>query len=200
MKILAFSDVHHSLARAEAIGIASNTADLVIGAGDFCNMRQDLSGAMSLLYGLAAPMLAVPGNAESFEELTAAATGDIQVLHGTGVEIDGLKFFGLGYAVPETPFGDWSCDLSEAQAAEMLAQCEEADVLILHSPPKGLGDETSGGVSIGSVAIREAIERIQPQLAVCGHVHDSWGRSGQIGKSEVVNLGPGVNWFDLTPD
>lgn len=197
MKILAFSDLHLARARAAALVEASADADLVIGAGDFCNMRQGLDEAMRLFEGIKAPMVVVPGNAESHEELTAAARPGMHVLHGSGTEIDGLRLFGLGYAVPETPFGDWSCDLSEARAAEMLAPCDGADILILHSPPNGVADVTSGGASVGSVAIRDAIARIQPGLALCGHIHDSWGKSGMIGATKVMNLGPTPNWFEV---
>ncbi len=197
MKILAFSDLHHARNRAEALVAASAGADLVIGAGDFCNMRQDLPEAMNLLGGIAAPMVVVPGNAESAEELEAAAHQGTTVLHGRGIELAGLRLFGLGYGVPPTPFGAWSCDLTEAYAAQMLAQCDAADILILHSPPRGIADVTSGGVSVGSTAIHEAIERIQPDLAVCGHIHDSWGATGQIGRTKVVNLGPLPNWFEM---
>ena len=73
MKILAFSDLHLARARAAEIVAASAGADLVIGAGDFCNMRQGLHEAMALLEGMQAPMVAVPGNAESADELRAAA-------------------------------------------------------------------------------------------------------------------------------
>lgn len=197
MKVLAFSDLHHARARAAALVEASVEADLVIGAGDFCNMRQDLAGAMALLSGIDAPMVVVPGNAESYAELLAAAPDRVTVLHGAGVEIGGLTIFGLGYAVPETPFGGWSCDLSEDQAAALLTPCREADIMVLHSPPKGVADLTSQGVSVGSVAIRGAIARVQPKLAVCGHIHDSWGKTGLIGATKVVNLGPGINWFKV---
>lgn len=197
MKILAFSDLHHARNRAAEIVRASTDADLVIGAGDFCDMRQDLSGALSLLSGISAPMVLVPGNAESDEELVEAAPDGADVLHGRGVTIDGVRLFGLGYAVPETPFGGWSCDLSEVVAGELLAPCEAADILIVHSPPKGVADRTSSGQSVGSVAIFEAIERIQPKLALCGHIHDSWGQTGQIGATQVVNLGPFANWFEM---
>lgn len=197
MKILAFSDLHHSCGRAEALVAASAEADLVIGAGDFCNMREGLPGAMNLLGGITAPMVVVPGNAESAEELTDAAHAGTTVLHGAGVETGGLRLFGLGYGVPPTPFGAWSCDLTEAHAADMLADCTAADILILHSPAKGVADRTSGGISVGSTAIHEAIERIQPRLAVCGHIHDSWGQTGQIGRTKVVNLGPTPNWFEM---
>lgn len=197
LKILAFSDLHAARSRAEALVAASAEADLVIGAGDFCNMRQGLDEALALLDGIAAPLVLVPGNAESHDELITAAPKGAVVLHGQGAEIDGLRLFGLGYGVPETPFGDWSCDLPEATAEAMLADCDAADILICHSPPKGIADVTTAGHSVGSVAIHDAIARIQPQLAVCGHIHDSWGKSGQIGTTRVVNLGPVPNWFEI---
>ncbi|RKF16273.1 serine/threonine protein phosphatase [Roseovarius spongiae] len=197
MKILAFSDLHHACARAEALVAASRTADLVIGAGDFCNMRRDLADALALLDGISAPMVLVPGNAESADELRAAAPGGARVLHGEGTEVDGLRLFGLGYGVPVTPFGAWSCDLPEEEAARMLAPCSRADILVTHSPPKGVADRTSAGQSVGSTAIHAAIERIQPQLALCGHIHDSWGQGGLIGRTKVRNLGPAPNWFDI---
>jgi Icc-related predicted phosphoesterase len=197
MKILAFSDLHLSHGHARALVTASDDADLVIGAGDFCNMRQGLDDAMALLRDIDKPFVVIPGNAESAEELRAAANPNMVVLHGDATEIEGLSLFGLGYGVPPTPFGSWSCDLSEDAANQMLSSCEAADILVLHSPPKGVCDVTSAGQSVGSVAIRDAIARIQPKLAVCGHIHDSWGKTGQIGQTNVVNLGPRANWFDI---
>ena len=51
MRVLAFSDLHHSARAARTIVAASRSADLVIGAGDFCNRRQALTGALELLRG-----------------------------------------------------------------------------------------------------------------------------------------------------
>lgn len=197
MRVLAFSDLHHARDRAEALVAASAEADLVIGAGDFCNHRQLLPEALNLLGGIAAPMVVVPGNAESAAELREAAHQGTTVLHGEAAEIAGLRLFGLGYGVPVTPFGDWSCDLNEAQAKALLDRCDTADIMILHSPPKGIADRTSSGQSVGSTAIRGAITRVQPRLALCGHIHDSRGQRGQIGATEVVNLGPIPNWFEI---
>lgn len=199
MKILAFSDLHLSAPHSARLVAESGAADLVIGAGDFCNMRQGLDRAMAMLEGIAAPFVMVPGNGESAEELRAAAPASAHVLHGEGVTVAGLRIFGLGYGVPVTPFGAWSCDLSEAEAEAMLAPCAGADLLVTHSPPKCVADVTSGGLSVGSIAIRDAILRLQPQLAVCGHIHDSWGQEGLIGATRVVNLGPGPNWFEVAP-
>ncbi|MFN3207840.1 MAG: metallophosphoesterase family protein [Roseovarius sp.] len=197
MKILAFSDLHLARARAAEIVDASAGADLVIGAGDFCNHRAGLDQAMDMLSGIVAPIVAVPGNAESAEELRAAALPNMTVLHGQGTKVNALSLFGLGYGVPVTPFGAWSCDLTNDEAETLLTACESADILVLHSPPKGVADLTSLDMSVGSTAIRDAIMRIQPKLALCGHIHDSWGQSGNIGATRVVNLGPRPNWFDL---
>jgi Icc-related predicted phosphoesterase len=197
MHILAFSDLHLAANRAAALAEASTEADLVVGAGDFCNMREGLDEAMELLQAIMAPMIIVPGNAESIDELHAAARPNMTVLHGDATEYEGLSIFGLGYGVPPTPFGSWSCDLSEEDAGKMLAACETADLLITHSPPKGVADTTSDGQSVGSTAIRDAIVRIAPKLSVCGHIHDSWGQSGSIGDTAVHNLGPKPNWFEL---
>ncbi|UAB89223.1 metallophosphoesterase family protein [Ruegeria sp. SCSIO 43209] len=198
MRVLAFSDLHMARNRAADLVVASAEADLVIGAGDFCNARRGLKEAMQMLSGIAAPLILVPGNAESAEELTAAAPEGAHVLHGTGMTLDGLRLFGLGYGVPVTPFGDWSCDLTEAEASELLDRCEAADVLIAHSPPKGYGDVTSQDVSVGSTAVRDAVERIQPDFVFCGHIHDSWGYRGMLGRSQIANLGPKPHWFEVT--
>ncbi|MCH2067687.1 metallophosphoesterase family protein [Shimia sp.] len=199
MKILAFSDLHRAAPAARRLVEMSQDADLVIAAGDFTNHRIDLPGALDLIAGITAPILMVPGNNESEDELRAAAPSNATVLHGEANTFEGLNIFGLGYAVPVTPFKDWSCDLDEQTAANMLTACETADILISHSPPKGHVDVTSTGLSLGSTAVLEAIERIAPPLVLCGHIHDCWGQSSQVGPSKVVNLGPTGTWFDIEP-
>src|SRR5262249_40601814 len=97
--------------------------------------------------------------------------------------------------IPVTPFGSWSYDFSEEQAAELLADCPPSCVLISHSPPQGAVDVSSRGDHLGSVAVRDAIIRAQPLFVVCRHIHGSVGQQGTIGSSPVVNAGPeGVTW------
>ena len=197
MKILAFSDLHISRARAADIVAASRVADLVIGAGDFGNMRKGVAEAMGLLAGIETHFVVVPGNNESLDELQAAAPEGAIVLHGNTVTIDGVTLYGIGGGIPVTPFGAWSWDLSELDAEELLAGAAGAEVMISHSPPKGIADRTATGLSVGSTAVRDAAARVQPKLLVCGHIHDCWGEEGMIGETRVKNLGPTVNWFEM---
>ena len=197
MKILAFSDLHSDMAATATLIKASAEADLVIIVGDFCNYHKDLAASVAPLAEIPCPILAVPGNHETVDELTAAATDNMTVLHGQTRAVGNLSFFGIGYGIPTTPFGDWSCDLSEAEASEILEGCNQIDVLISHSPPKGIADTTSSGISVCSTAVRAAGERLKPKLLLCGHIHEAWGQKGLIGETIVQNLGPTINWFEV---
>lgn len=198
MRILAFSDLHGNADVAKKITVASAEADLVIAAGDFCNFHKGLPEAVDLLSQIPCPILAVPGNHETADALSNVAPAQMTVLHGQTHAIGNLSFFGIGYGIPTTPFTDWSTDLTEPQATEILENCHQVDVLISHSPPKGIADTTSQGVSVGSSALHTATERLKPQYLFCGHIHEAWGQTGKIGETRVRNLGPTINWFDIS--
>jgi Icc-related predicted phosphoesterase len=172
-------------------------ADVVIGAGDFATMHQGLASTIEALSTIAVPAVLVPGNAETDIELWQACASwpSAHVLHGQAKEIAGLEFFGLGGAVPPTPF-PWSFDLSEDEAAAKLESCPDGAILVLHSPPKGYLDEAQGR-HLGSEAVLATIERRRPVLAVCGHVHPCWGREATVGTTPVVNVGPEGRFFDI---
>ena len=191
MKLLAFSDLHNDLDTAAELVAASSTADVVIGAGDFASQHRGLEETIDALSGIETPTVLVPGNNETEQTLREACAGweAATVLHGGGSEIEGTSFYGLGAGVPVTPW-DWSFDLTEERAAEMLADCPEGAVLVLHSPPKGHCDLDSSGNHLGSKAELAAIEAKRPVLAVCGHIHDSWGAESDVGPTHIVNLGP----------
>ncbi|WP_103019726.1 metallophosphoesterase family protein [Salinibacter altiplanensis] len=199
MKLLLFSDVHGDLDACRELVDRSSEADVVVGAGDFCQMRQNLQAPLDVLSAITTPTVLVPGNAETEDEiagqLSAIGWPEAHVLHGTGVTIDGQPFFGIGGGIPVTPFGPWSYDFSEEEARRLLADCPDGAVLVSHSPPKNAVDRDSKGQSLGSVAVREAVEATAPLLTVCGHIHGSWGHTATIGPTSVFNAGPdGAIW------
>jgi Icc-related predicted phosphoesterase len=198
MRVLAFSDLHRDLDQAAELVEMSDGADVVVGAGDFASVHEGLAEAIDALAAIEKPTVLVPGNNETADALREAAAGwaAAGVLHGEGAEIDGVAFFGLGAGVPVTPW-DWSFDLSEDEAAEMLSGCPEDAVLVVHSPPRGHADRSGAGDHLGSTAILETIEAKRPRLAVCGHIHESWGAESELGPTRIVNLGPSGTWFDI---
>ena len=198
MRVLAFSDLHRDLAHAADLVARSAEADVVIGAGDFASVHKGLEETIDALTGITKPTVLVPGNNETADALRKAAASweSATVLHGEGTEIEGRKFFGLGGGIPITPW-DWSFDLSDDEATEALADCPEGAVLVVHSPPLGHCDVSGAGDNLGSGAITDAIERFRPALAVCGHIHESWGERSRIGETEIANLGPDGAFFDV---
>lgn len=196
MKLLAFSDLHCDLEQAERLVEQSSQADLVLGAGDFASVHRGLDQTIEALATIETRTLLVPGNNETEEALRQAAGAwpAAAVLHGEEVEHDGVSFFGLGAGVPVTPW-DWSFDLDEDEADAKLASFPDGAVLVLHSPPKGYVD--GHDKHLGSEAILRAIEARRPPLAVCGHIHESWGEKADIGETLIVNLGPGGTMLEI---
>jgi Icc-related predicted phosphoesterase len=197
MKLLLFSDLHADVAAARSLVERASQVDVVIGAGDFGNVRRQVRVCLDVLRVIDKPAVLVAGNNESTEELADAARcwPSATVLHGTGVEIAGVPFFGIGGGIPVTPFGDWSYDFSEEEAEVLLASTPVSCVLVSHSPPAGAVDRSSRGQSLGSVALARTIARVRPLLVVCGHIHGSAGQSEMLGETPVVNAGPdGVVW------
>jgi Icc-related predicted phosphoesterase len=196
VKLLAFSDLHRDLGQAATLVEMSADADVVIGAGDFASVHKGLEETIAALAAIDTPTVLVPGNNETEDALRAAAESwsAATVLHGGGTTIEGVEFFGLGAGVPETPW-DWSFDLSDGDAKAMLAPCPDGAVLVLHSPPKGHCDSNGGGLHFGSPALLRTIEEKAPRVAVCGHIHESWGCESRIGATPIRNLGPSGTWI-----
>jgi Icc-related predicted phosphoesterase len=192
MRLLLFSDVHLNQNHCQNLIRKSRDVDIVIGAGDYCSLRKNLSKVIGWLSEIRKPTILVPGNAESDVELreACAAWSSAKVLHGTGVELQGVLFFGIGGGIPVTPFGSWSWDFTEEQAAAILRSCPNDAVLISHSPPRGVLDRSSFGMHLGSKALKKFIQNNPLPLVICGHIHESGGKIDNMGNTIVINAGP----------
>ena len=197
MKLLLFSDLHRDAGAATDFVKRAQAADVVVGAGDYSTLHRGLGKIISILQQIEVPTILVPGNNETVDELRQACSEweSVHVLHGSGVTVNGMTFFGLGGGVPVTPFGPWSYDFTEREALVLLSDCPARGVLVSHSPPKGVVDVSSDGENLGSTAVRDTVIAQNPLLVVCGHIHPCAGQRGMLGETTVVNAGPnGVEW------
>jgi Icc-related predicted phosphoesterase len=186
MKLLAFSDVHCDLGAIDSLVEQARSADVVAGVGDFASVHEGLLQTVAPLEAIEAPVLLVPGNNETADALRSATAGwdHVTTLHGETATIEGIDFFGIGGGIPTTPW-DWSFDLTEDEAANMLRPLPENAVLLSHSPPKGHVDK-----DLGSTAILEAAQNKSARAVLCGHIHEQWTNESHIGDTLVHNLGP----------
>jgi Icc-related predicted phosphoesterase len=168
-----------------------------------------ISMAEDRLRAAGLPCLVMPGNDDppSVKKLLDQA-GWLRQAEERVVEFGPYQVASLGYSTP-TPW-DSPREITEAEMAAklaaMAAQLAPGQPVIfnLHNPPFGTatdraykltGDmriETAGGepvqAPVGSHAVREAIENVQPVLALCGHIHESRG-TASLGRTLVVNPG-----------
>ena len=109
-------------------------------------------------------------------------------LQDAGIELFGLQIWGT----PWQPwFYDWAFNAPRRNGEQFLASKFDAipadtDIVVAHGPPRGYGDLTRGHEHVGSTAMTRTLERVQPQLMVCGHIHPAHGRY-HLGATEIVN-------------
>jgi predicted phosphodiesterase len=100
---------------------------------------------------------------------------NITYLNDTGIEIDGVKFWGS----PVQPwFYDWAFNRMGTDICRHWDMIPlDTDVLITHGPMKGFLDMTTRGVSTGCPYLLEkSAEMTNLKLFVCGHIHEAYGK------------------------
>jgi Icc-related predicted phosphoesterase len=107
----------------------------------------------------------------------------VTYLQDSGVEIDGVKFWGSPWQ-PE--FCDWHFNLPRGGSELVQAWAKipsDTDVLITHGPPKGTLDLCPAHparfrgemVNVGCEHLATALERVQPKIHIFGHIHEGYG-------------------------
>jgi len=202
MRYILFSDVHCNLDACEQIVQRARNFDFAIGAGDFGLLREGVQKTIDALAHIGIPVILVPGNHESRDELADACKGldSFHMLHGETLQLGGVTFFGIGCGIPETPFGPWTVDLSEDDAELLLSRPPGPFVFVTHSPPFGCLDALANQQHVGSRAIRTFVEQSRPSFVVCGHIHEHCNQQSEIDGIPVVNAGPDGFEFETRGD
>jgi len=121
-------------------------------------------------------------------ELARGALTNAIYLEDSGVEIEGVRFWGS----PWTPiFQDWAFMLDRGQAIhDRWKQIpDDTDVLVTHGPPKNIGDEASMGFkcqNVGCVDLLHRIEQLRLKAHIFGHIHEGYGEY-ILGGTRLVN-------------
>jgi Icc-related predicted phosphoesterase len=195
VRILYAVDVHDRFGTvAEAVARAGPVDALVVG-GDITTFGtpEDCERAVELWRPLAPRLLAVAGNCDS-PEIDARLVELGVSVDGRGVTLDGVGVFGVSASPPtplRTPYEVPDGELGR-RAESGQADVEEAAVRVFcpHAPPFGTRcDRLSSGEHVGSAALRAFVERTQPDVVLCGHIHESRGMD-LVGSSRIVNPGP----------
>jgi hypothetical protein len=196
MKLLCLTDLHGARSALHRILDRERDADAILLGGDITNFgTPDEAERVVLHCSQAAPaVMAVAGNCDSPEIDQRLVDLDVS-LFGRGRVLCGVGFFGVS-AMP--PWHGDTYELTEEAIAAALdagvAMLEDAtpQVMLSHPPPRDtMVDRTVRHTHVGSIAVRRAIDRTQPALVVCGHIHEARGVD-QVGDTVIVNCGCGL--------
>lgn len=189
MRLLIFSDIHGDIKALERL--VATEADYYIAAGDLTSWGRGLDRCGEVLRGRGDRVWVLPGNHESAEQVAQFCRKfRLRDFHERAFPAGGYQVAGLGYSNP-TPFHTPG-EYSEEDLASRLAAFEGMKplVLVCHCPPLGTPlDRVREGVHAGSRAVRDFIERCQPDHFLCGHIHEAEGVEVTLGKTHAVNAG-----------
>lgn len=167
--------------------------DLLIHCGDMFNLSDRAAqqvGAMDEWFGRQKfeRILCTGGNHD--RQLEAALKQHPQpfrnayFLSDEMVEYRGLKIFGAPW-VPELKSHAFFRERS-ALAAAWARIPADIDILVTHTPPRGILDTSSRGRSLGCPSLASELPRIAPRVHCFGHVHAGAGRR-EVGGTLFIN-------------
>ena len=110
----------------------------------------------------------------------------------------------LSYRFGFKPIQDWPQYCNQLETLEnCLVKLPKPknyknSIYVIHTPPKMSGlDELSNGQNVGSMAVREFIERNQPLLTLHGHIHEAKINQKYIGKTLCIQPGQAKEMFSF---
>lgn len=177
MKVTVISDTHGDHA---ALGALSG--DVLIHCGDVCLGSHRAPQVLDDLDAWFARqafrhILFTGGNHDDLVE-QRRLRGQRVFRHATcledeGVEIDGFRFYGAPW-VPELT--EWAHYLTDDELDRAWRRIPaDVDVLITHTPPRGVLDTNSRGKACGCPSLARRVAEVRPQVHCFGHVHASAG-------------------------
>ena len=190
MKILALSDVHgdKTLVKQMVQKAIDHQVDLVLLAGDLVAADGTIGGIVSPFREKGLEVGVVPGNHEGLADINFLVEQyGVKNLHGYVMQKGDVGIFGCGYS------NIGSHQLNEKDVFATLKKNHDSlknvktKIMLTHSHPEN--SILGLGVIPGCQGVSRAIQELQPDLHLCGHVHETAGIEEVIGKTRVVNVG-----------
>lgn len=198
-KILAIGDIHGDtgLVKKLAEKAKKENIDLVILAGDITFAEQSLKNLVGPFVKEHKDVLLVPGNHESIAtvDFLSEVYDKAKNIHGYSFKKNNIGFFGAGG-------GDIGINvIRDPEIFNILKKGHNKvkdsikKIMVTHMHPHGSKAEFSG--FSGSLGVREAIKRFQPDIAICSHIHEAGGIEEKIGKTKVINVSRKEKIFEV---
>jgi Icc-related predicted phosphoesterase len=195
MRIAYLVDVHGQFDAVDDAMGEIGAADLLIIGGDITTggTPDQAATAIQRWRRLAPRLLALAGNMDS-AEIDARLSDLGLALDARGYRLGAVGVFGVS-AAPHSPLRtpyELSEDELDRRISDGFSAVRECSVKVFcpHAPPRGTScDRLPNGEHVGSTAVRSFVDREQPDVVLCGHIHEARGVD-RIGATQIVNPGP----------
>jgi len=194
MKILTFTDLHEDYEFMEGLKQKAKEVDFILCAGDISIYETNLAEILSLLDELNKPIYIIHGNHEEDHDLAKACreTKNIKFVDKQILRFNDLVVVSHGgggfYYGPSKEDKEFE---SLQSIFEDAIKSSKYSILMTHAPPfKTKLDLIWSGKHVGSKAYRNFIKRVQPTVAISGHIHEASGIQDALGKTLLINPGP----------
>lgn len=192
LKVLAFGDIHGDSLKAKELAEQAEreNVDLVIICGDISNSETQLENIIGIFKDKNLKVLLIPGNHESMASADfLAELYNFKNLHGYTYKINNIGFFGCGSA----NIGLFQLPENEIQnilekGANYTKDCKKR-IMVTHVHPADSKMEKFSDFIQGSTGVKNIINKHQPDILLCSHVHEAEGIEELIGKTRVINVG-----------
>jgi len=187
IRVYAAADLHGKQDRIERLqrNLSILKPDILVLAGDITNFIR-ARDTLGKLDSLALPILMIRGNSDlkHVEHLCRFYTHchSLQAVHLT---VHAIQFVGFGGTWP-LPFHSRIALGENAHLSKIHSLVNQHTVLVTHTPPRGAQDLVMGRFHAGSSGLRRLVETCQPELLICGHIHENCGVT-RVGRTHVVN-------------
>lgn len=189
MKLLTFVDLHEDRGTLRQLVSRAKQPDVnfVVCAGDFSTFGRGMRTVLEEFNQLGKTLYIIPGNHEEKIDLIDAVKpyAHCIVLHRRAIPI--AEYLFLGY-------GGGGFTMEDAQFRKIAREWygkykRQKLVLVTHQPPYGTKIDLLEKQHVGNIDYRKFIERVNPKLVICGHLHETAGVVDSIGKTRIVNPG-----------
>ena len=199
IKILAIGDIHGDtgLVKKLAERAKREKVDLVILAGDLTMAEESTDNIIGPFIKEGKQVLLIPGNHESVAtiDFLAQMYPNTKNIHGYGLKKNNIGIFGAGTAnMGIHQIGDENI-FKMLKKGHREVKDTEKKVMVTHIHPEGSKAEFSGFV--GSKAVKKAIRKFQPDVAICSHIHEAGGIEEKIGKTNLINVSRKAKIFEI---
>lgn len=180
MRILHLSDTHGCHRRLRDLP----EADVVVHSGDFCMVGSEQEAIDFLNWFCDLPYrhkIFICGNHDDclYGANIDGLDDNVHYLCNSGIEIDGLKFYGV-------PMFMGDC-ITDRQSRNYALIPEDTDILITHSPAYGILD-FDDGINYGSEEILERLTALhQLKAHLFGHIHTQHGMDERLPAAENLD-------------